>query len=282
MEVDTSSDGYQIKNSKIPILLALRKVANLKPHEETIPSDLNRLVGLLKQAPVLRHPLVADKNTGLVLDGMHRLAAITRLGCQLAPCALIDYQDPKVRVERWFRTIQGTTLEGFTPRILSMGPKNETSSRAEKSLLGRECYASLEDIQSCLVFPTRDKDPLSLARASFEIENIARNSQLGIAYTDAKAIPSSNGFVLSTVCMEKQEILEVTSQHRLFPPKTTRHIIPSRPLGLAVPLAWLKETRPDRSQEKFLKHLRALKMIRQPEGSWVGSRRYQEEVFVFE
>ncbi len=282
MEVDTSSDGYQIKNSKIPILLALRIVANLKPHEETIPSDLNRLVGLLRQDPVLRHPLVADKNTGLVLDGTHRLAAITRLGCQFAPCALIDYQDPKVKVERWFRTIQGTTLEEFTPRILSMGPKSEAPSRAEKSLLGRECYASLEDIQSCLVFPAQDKDPLSLARAGFEIEKIARNSELGIAYDDTKAIPSSNGFILSTVCIEKREILEVSSQHHVFPPKTTRHIIPSRPLGVAVPLAWLKETRPDRSQERFLKHLRAKKMIRQPEGSWVGSRRYQEEVFVFE
>ncbi len=282
MEVDTSSDGYQIKNAKIPILLALRKVADLKPHEETTPSDLDRLVGLLRQDPVLRHPLVTDKNTGLVLDGMHRLAAITRLGCQLAPCALINYQDPKVRVERWFRTIQGTTLEEFTPRILSMGPRTETSSRAEKSLLGRECYASLEDIQSCLVFPARDKDPLTLARASFEIEKIARNSKLGIAYNDTKAIPSSNGFILSTVCIEKREILEVSSQHHVFPPKTTRHIIPSRPLGLAVPLVWLKGTRPDRSQEKFLKHLRAKKMTRQPEGSWVGSRRYQEEVFVFE
>jgi len=282
LEVDTSSDGYQIKNAKIPILLALRKVADLKPHEETIPSDLDRLVALLRQNPVLRHPLVADKNTGLVLDGTHRLAAITRLGCQLAPCALIDYQDPKVRVERWFRTIQGTTLEGFTPRILSMGPKRETSSRAEKSLLSRECCASLEDVKSCLVFPARDKNPLNLARASFEIERMARDSQLGIVYDDTKTVPSSNGFVLSTVCMEKQEILEVSSRHHVFPPKTTRHIIPSRPLGLAVPLAWLKETRPDRSQEKFLKHLRAKKMIRQPEGSWVGSRRYQEEIFVFE
>ncbi len=273
--------GYRIRNAKIPILLSLRRLADLKPHEETVPSELNRLTTLLGQDPILRHPILADNPTGLVLDGTHRLAALTRLACHLVPCALLDYQDPKIVVERWFRTIKGETLNNFGNAIENLSPRPAERAEAEHLLSNRSCYASLEDPLKCLVFQSTTRDPVDLAHAGFRIEMEARAKGLSIAYTDTKSIPDSDGFGMSTLRIEKHEISRSVEQGRLFPPKTTRHIIPSRPMGLNIPLDWLKETDMTLAQERFLEHLQARKVTRKPEGSWIGSRRYQEEVFLF-
>lgn len=283
MEADASQEGFQIPRAKIPIRLALRSINELQPHEETVPSDLERLVALLRREPLLRHPLMADGSTGLVLDGTHRLAALTKLGCLLAPCANVNYQDKRIMVDKWFRQIEGETLENFDQRLAAMHPqRQENSRRAEECLSTRTCYAVLENHHFSMTFPTRETDSIVLARACFEIEKIARNGGLRITYEDLKSIPSFNGFLLSTIGLTKKEILRASSQHRVYPPKTTRHVIPSRPLGVGVPLEWLKADDRKEAQQKFLKHLESKRLTRKPEGSWVGSRRYQEETFVFE
>ncbi len=281
MEVDTSSDEYVIRNAKIPIRLSLRKISELMAHEETVRRDLDSLIALLTRDPVLRHPLVADDKTGLVLDGTHRLAALKELDLELAPCALVDYRDPRIIVERWFRKIEGTTLDTFKTQLTAIQHEPEAKSSADDCLSRRACYAVLENQESRLVFRTLEKDPVNLAKASFGIERIAREKGLKVAYEDAKSIPSSNGFVLSTIRVTKEEILDASNQKSLFPPKTTRHIIPSRPLGVGIMLAWLKQPSLAEAQGKFLKHLEAKSLTRKPEGSWVGSRRYQEEVLLF-
>ena len=98
-----SSQGYSIGGGRIPILITLRKTSDLKPHEEIVSEDLKRLVSALKENPVLRHPIIADQITGIVLDGTHRLAAVKQLKCNFIPSALVDYNDPQITIERWFR-----------------------------------------------------------------------------------------------------------------------------------------------------------------------------------
>ena len=282
MEADPSPDGFKIENAKIPILLALRPIKGLRPHEETVRLSLDALVALLRRDPVLRHPIIVDEKTGLVLDGTHRLAALVELGCQFAPCALVKYQDSRIRVERWFRKIEGINLGDFKPKLATMTPRQVESAKGEQCLSDRTCYASIEDPDDCLVFSTATRDPVDLACAGYEIEKIARKDRLQVTYEDKKTFPPSNGLVLSTIAVNKLEVIEASSQRRVFPPKTTRHVIPSRPLGIGVSLALLGESDLGEAQQKFLKHLHSRRLVRKPEGSWVGSRRYQEEVFLFE
>jgi hypothetical protein len=119
---------------------------------------------------------------------------------------------------------------------------------------------------------------------SFKIEEIARNNSLKIVYTDnddLKQLPK-NGFMMSTIRVEKSEVIESCINQRLFPPKSTRHLIPSRPLGLAVPINWLKNKDYAEAESAFVKHVRSKHVKRLAEGSKVGSRRYLEEVFLFE
>ncbi len=284
MEDDPSPEDYAISNARISILLSLRSIAELKAHELTVPEELDQLVTTVRRDPVLRHPLIVDKETGLVLDGTHRLAALSKLGCRLAPCALVNYDDPKIKVERWFRTVSGRSLREFISRL--EGPLREANSTrdAEECLAARGCYASLEDESLCVIFPSPCTNSATMTRRAFGIEKTARDGGMKVSYDDHKTFPLKRGpgFFLSTIKMEKPEVIESSRGHALFPPKTTRHIIPSRPLGVNVPVGWLKQENVSEANSKFIEHLRTKKVKRLPEGSSVGSRRYQEEVFVFE
>src|SRR5207249_2397343 len=194
LEAHSSLKGYSIAGSRIPILITLRKTSDLKPHEEAVAADLKTLVEALRANPVLRHPIIADRRTGIVLDGTHRLAAIKQLRCNFIPSALVDYDDPQITIEKWFRQFSGSNV---------------------------------------------------------------RN-------------------------LEKKEVVETVKKGKLFPPKSTRHLVPSRPLGGGVPIDWLRGSDFSEAQSQYQEYIQSRKVKRLPEGSRIGSRRYLEEVFLFE
>jgi L-serine kinase (ADP) len=284
LEQKKESNGFSIVNAKIPILIVLKRVQELKPHEQIVESDLQGIVAALKKDPVLRHPIIADSNSGAVLDGTHRLEALKRLGSFTIPTALIDYQNPLVIIDRWFRIISGTTLKEFTLRIQQLTPHGVEAKVADQSLLSRSCYASLRDRTACFSFRSKDNSPLSLYQEASKLEQAARDMPLKIAYTDSEDIidlPTSS-FVMSTIRLRKEEVVESSQHHHLFPPKSTRHLIPSRPLGLGIPLRILNNANLQEAEFEFEQYIRSKKITRKPEGSWIGSRRYMEEVFLFE
>lgn len=285
METDSSAKGFEINSGKIPILLVLKRIQELKPHEETVPTDLHGIVNTLKRDPILRHPVIADVTTGAVLDGNHRLAALSELGCYTVPTALIDYQNPLVKVDRWFRVITGENLNDFMKRTKGSQSRSLTSiSEAERSVLSRSSYAGLGNKKEWFTFRSNGPDAVEAFQKSYRIEEIARNNHLKITYTDnddVRELPE-NGFMMSTVLVEKSEVIESCINRRLFPPKSTRHLIPSRPLGLMVPIEWLKNKNHAEAESAFVKHVGSKHAKRLPEGSKVGSRRYLEEVFLFE
>src|SRR5207253_626110 len=81
--------------------------------------------------------------TRAVLDGTHRLAALSQLGCKTIPTALIDYQSPLVKVDRWFRVITGEKLGAFMKRVKDRTtPLSIPASQSDPSLLSRLNYAT--------------------------------------------------------------------------------------------------------------------------------------------
>ncbi len=282
MDEDESQNGYRVKDSRIPILLTLRSIESLRPHEETVGHELGLIINDLEHEDVLRHPLIGDQSTGVILDGTHRLAALKALNCRWVPCALVEYEDPKILVDRWYRIITGSNTQDFLKK-LDMEPSTlMTPAEGENRLLKRECYASLDDRSVCRVFPCKGMTPMELTRAAFKLEQAAKDQGLKVKYSDGKGTSSaSHRFVLSTVKLEKREIVESALRGLVFPPKTTRHIIPSRPLGISTPLDWLRSEQRVDAQARFVQDLRSKRVKRMPEGSKVGSRRYLEEVFIF-
>ena len=284
MEANSSLKGYTITNARIPILITLKKTSDLKPHEETIPEELKKLVKALQDNPILRHPIIADKQTGIILDGTHRLAAVRQLKCNFIPAALVDYNDPKIMIERWFRLFSGSHLTRFEDELRQLNLKEVNYNECETGLLERRWYATIERPGFCGAFPRQHSTPYEMVRDSHKIELAARKKKVKTSYQDSKSLDSEDktGLVMSMIKISKDEVVETVSQGKLFPPKSTRHLVPSRPLGGGVPLEWLQTSDYSQAQARYHEFIQSRKVTRLPEGSRVGSRRYLEEVFFFE
>jgi len=282
LEAHSSLKGYPIAGGRIPILITLRKTSDLKPHEETVTQDLKRLVSALRDTPVLRHPIIADRRTGIVLDGTHRLAAIKQLKCNFIPSALVDYDDPQITIERWFRLFSGSKVQNLENHLRQLKPKEVSHDECEDGLSKRQWYATVERTMSCLAFPVRGPSPYEIVRDAHGIEIAARKQGVSIAYQDNKDTVDAESLVMSTIKIEKKEVVETVKKGKLFPPKSTRHLVPSRPLGGGVPIDWLQDSDFSKAQSRYQDYMQSRKVKRLPEGSRVGSRRYLEEVFLFE
>ena len=279
-----SSQGYSIAGGKIPILITLKKTSDLNPHEETVAEDLAKLVNALQENPVLRHPIIADRRTGIILDGTHRLAAIKQLKCNFIPSALVEYDDPKIIIERWFRRLSASNLQSLETDLELLNPREVSIEECEEGLSKRRWCATVENPKSHLAFPARSRDPYQMVQDSHTIEIVARNQGAVITYQDTKDMETrdSESLVMSTIKLEKNEVINAVKKGKLFPPKSTRHLVPSRPLGGGVPLDWLRGPDFSRAQSRYQEFIQSRKVKRLPEGSRVGSRRYLEEVFLFE
>lgn len=285
MELHPETSGFQIKNAKIPITIAMKRLEFLKPHEEIIEGELLSLSRSITHDKVLRHPLVADSRTGVVLDGNHRLVALKEMKCRLAPVALVDYKNPEIMIERWYRVIRSAMLDDLQTRLQSFGliMRYENPATAAELLNRRRVAAVIEDQARSFVFSSQSQDPLDCFRTSFNVETLLRQTGLSVSYLDKRPeIIPEDTLILSTVKLKKEEVVAVASSGRLYPPKSTRHLIPSRPLGTRVPIEWLAIDKPEVAQAKLMDHLGKMKLRRTEKGSIVGSRKYEEEVFVFE
>ncbi len=284
MEAHSSLKGYSIAGGRIRILITLRKTSDLRPHEETVAEDLKKLVNALRENPVLRHPIIADRITGTVLDGTHRLAAVKQLKCNFIPSALVDYNDPQITIERWFRQFSGSNLQNLEKDLMQLDPRKVSLDECEDGLSKRRWYATIEKPKSYLAFPVRSPDPYQMVQDSHRIEVTARKQGARITYQDNKDLETgdSESLVMSTIKLEKKEIVETVKKGKLFPPKSTRHLVPSRPLGGGVPIDCLQGSDFSETQSRYQEFIQSRKVKRLPEGSRVGSRRYLEEVFLFE
>jgi hypothetical protein len=123
-----------------------------------------------------------------------------------------------------------------------------------------------------------------MVRDSHGIETAARKQDVRITYQDNKDIEAGDpeSLVMSTIKVTKKEVKKTVKKGKLFPPKSTRHLVPSRPLGGGVPIDWLQGSDFSEAQSRYQEYIQSRKVKRLPEGSRVGSRRYLEEVFLFE
>jgi len=83
---------YQIKNIAIGLL---------KPHEEICLLRLKSLRVGDQKSGCVKNPIIADKNTLVILDGHHRWNSLLSLGAAFCPCCLVDYQSGEIGVACW-------------------------------------------------------------------------------------------------------------------------------------------------------------------------------------
>ena len=98
---------FIIKHEKLDLRIYLSSLEKLLSHEETIPDEVATLKREFLRDQVVRNPIFIDANTYVVLDGMHRVAAMKELNCICVPVCAVDYRNPSIKVDTWYRTMYG-------------------------------------------------------------------------------------------------------------------------------------------------------------------------------
>ena len=288
-----SSYPYTIHHEKLSLHLKIVDINSLFLHEETIPEVLEKLAVEIRMDEALRHPVIVDEESLVVLDGMHRVAALKMLNCRRIPVCLVDYKNPSITVGAWYRTIASInkhSADEILEEIRRLGfSVKEGDVKSVEEIGKNSIVAALKTQENsylvCHVFENLKEayDHIKI------IENRLKQFNLQVDYeTEAdsfrKLREGKVDAILQTPRLSKEEIVKIALSGKVFAHKATRHVIPARPLNVNVPLRLL--TLPSLSleevNEEFRRMLMEKKLKMMPAGSYIENRRYEEDVYLFE
>jgi len=285
-----SSYPYTIHHEKLSLHLKIVDINSLFLHEETIPEALEKLTAEIEKDNVVRHPIIVDESSFVVLDGMHRVAALKKLNCKRIPVCLVDYRNPSIMVGAWYRTIEDSeSIQEKLKKIENFGFKLEKSEIKPNEIGKNDVVAAIRTLENSYLIHHSFENLKEAYDYVKNIEEKLKQWNLKIGYeTERDALEKlekgSVDGVLFTPKLEKEDIVKTALSGKVFAYKATRHIIPARPLYVNVPLKLLASTNLTLNQvnEEFKEMLTKKRLKRLPAGSLVENRRYEEDVYLFE
>jgi hypothetical protein len=259
-------------------------------HEEPILELLKRLITSIKNDGCLNHPIIVDSESFLVIDGVHRVAALKKLKCKRVPACLVDYKNPAIQIFSWYRTIKGANaVMQLLAQVKHIGCNVEKVNQINENDIGvSPIVAGIKTLdESYLV--TFQFEELKEAYNIIECtEKSLKTIGLEIKYEtefDAQQRLTQHQVdaVLLIPKLTKQAIIEAARSGNIFAHKASRHIIPARPMRVCVPLNLLKTNRSLSEMNEILKSMLQKKRLKRiPSGIVFEGRRYEEDLFVFE
>lgn len=261
----------------------------IRPHEEALPSLVDKMMKRIHNDGYVKHPVIVDKKTLVILDGTHRFVALKRLGCKWVPVCLVNYKSPQIHLSSWYRTISDLKTENQLPKILKslgVGITKTTQKAAESAVGSKLVPASILTSQSGFIVNSKPMDIRRQYDLVKRIEEATRKAGATIEYAtpeDAKHA-LNNGTIDAVIVVpqiDKKSVITVASKKQFFARKATRHIIPARPLNLFIPLEILRNRNLTVIRAKLKELFRKKHLKHLPPGSTVGGRSYEEDVYVF-
>jgi hypothetical protein len=227
-------------------------------HEGIVQKWVDRIAYNILDHGVVKNPIIVSEHKGhyVVIDGMHRFSAFKKMELGHVLVCETDYNSKKIVLEGWdaftFRRIGAKNL------LCELFPEAEGYKIAEcadvpearKQLLKRKHLLVAGDKGG--KFYTLDKpridnehllDELIHITEMIDAEIDARN--LRVLYvenslSDDKFENSDAASMILRPQFRKEEVIERTLQKQLFPRKSTRHLIPDRPLRVDLDLSLLR------------------------------------------
>jgi len=219
--------------------LGIAHVDELFLHEEIVPEALNRLINSLKRSNVQSDPIIVDKKSNVVLDGTHRVSAFREMGYPYILVAYVDYNHRMIELKRWFRVLNGPE-EALLDALRDVDYERINATRMDSvSLDDKIAVIRGDDI---FIIETRGDvfEKYSILRR-FE-KKLVRNGVKIDYITEHEAIDfwSKGKTILSTPRITKHDVVIYARQSKVFPPKSTRHVFPLRPIFVNFPLHLLR------------------------------------------
>jgi len=287
---------FIIQTKDVELILEAAPLSALHIHERIIPEAAERLVLQLKNWALLHNPIICGTNN-IILDGHHRTYAFKQLGFLYIPVCKIDYKHARTQVRCWFRLLANvTSMNKVTELFKAFGARLMPVDDKEALRIELENYPLSFGLQSksevfIAIFPSnivhdapQAYDQLEKIQTKLAANGI-NNSYIPCEAGEDQELASnlaSNQVIIWTPQVTKDMVEQAVKENKCFAPKTTRHVIPARPVNVNVPISWFKEDIALGSlNRRFEEFLNKKQVIRLPPGQIIEGRYYEEEVFVF-
>lgn len=280
--------GLEISSSTLSFRLSLVELEELKPHEEVIEEVVQALSKEIRDTRVVHDPLMVDQDDHVILDGMHRYNSLKELNCRFAPCCLLDYGSPQIKVGSWFRLFTINDPTKIAETLLGEMKLEYSRKRVDASIMNYDSETLiLTGDGDVFSFPS-SLDLFERCRIATRVEKRIVNDGHDVTYLSEtiamqRLKSGQANLVIALPVFSKNEIREFGLEGKLLPHKVTRHIIPSRPLAIDAPLELLLNPNIScqEADGKLGDLLARRKVEKKPPGSVVDGRRYDEELLVF-
>ena len=279
--------GILVSHPELKLEIKLEEIKKLRLTEDVIPVIVERLCGEIKRG-ICKHPVIVDRETHVVLDGMHRVAALQHLGCKLIPVCLVDYSKPCIKVGSWFRTVEHGQKTGKNLRKdlekSGWNLQEITDSELKKKMHDKEIIIGIVTPRKCYCISGNIESTKEIYKQLKQLENNLKSIGYKIGYeTESDSLNKvKSGKALAAILapqITKREVVDTALSGEVFVHKSTRHMIPARPLFVNVPIEWLNMDSKE-GNKLLLEHLSKKKIKCLPPGQTLD-RRYDEELYVF-
>lgn len=268
-------------------LLRIVPIEQIRFHEAPETERAARLVErLAEDRHILNPPIVAPLQQAagyLLIDGANRISAMRLLGYNCVPVQIINYDDAALRLGSWHHAVMRLSWQGWLEQLrgLDLGIEAVSVSEAEGALASREaCVALLAADEKAAIIPASKNlraDAHAITRLidtykkshSFERVDQTNYLELKSFYPDLAALALFAPF-------EKNEVMQLVTDHLKLPTGLTRHSIPGRVLRMNIQLDVLRS---DLSLADKNEWLETFVRMRQQERH---IRFYPEPVFIFD
>ena len=226
-------------------------------HEGIVAKWVDQIASNIKDQGKMKNPVIVTRHDShyIVLDGMHRFAALKQLGVRDILACEVDYFSPKIVLEGWDAFVFGKSdVRRFFSGLFSEkeGYRFENLGdiyQARQRVLERKALLAIADKNGTVLglekLGIRPENWLEeLCFATDKIDRVLSEKDAKVLYVDNTLTlndfgPSNAGAVIFRPQFTKQEVIDHTLHKKLFAPKSTRHLIPERPLRVDLDLSLL-------------------------------------------
>jgi len=273
-----------IRHRDITLVLSVEPIEKVLPHEQVVADLLRAMQNSLKRSRAQLDPVIVDDKTGVALDGMHRVEALKQLGASKILVCRVDYDNAAIKLGRWLRAYEGASnplLEDLKVRLdLTRVSPAEAMSELEGHRTPVVLFAAGMSFKSLMKFVSV-RESIELVKVFDEVALWSGIRPSMVAEGEAKRLIEAGAFVLFPPSPSKADVVESGLSKKLLPPKSTRHLIPARPVGVSFPLRWLMER--GLSVEEANRRLASLvaesQIVRMRAGSEYMGRLYEEPLY---
>ena len=289
--------GYPIcleeEDGTVSVLrLKLEPLEEVRLHEEVLPDMFRKICRAICEERVLQDPIFIDEDSKVILDGMHRAAALLKLKhgecrklfwdeqkkeytypkCENCPgkfknleyilCCSVDYVNTKaVELRKWYRGVSYPLKD-----MIEILKSQYTVQESDTQQFDKDVFAILTDGKKNFSLSGKFGTTLDKYMALREVEQVIRKHKGTITYcADEEAFnlleQNEFSFLMLTPTITREDVQTFSKKGfpckgEVFPPKSTRHRLSARPLKVNIPLRLLEKGDYNLKQEQLKVFLR--------------------------